>query len=163
MKIPARILHWLQLWAHDVIQQSGPDQIIGNESNQVPLLERWYIHRSKRTFNIYLHHLMRSDDDRALHDHPWWNCSIILRGEYIEHTIAAGGVHYRRIRRSGDIVFRRASGAHRLELNSGACITLFMTGPKIRDWGFHCPSGWVFWKDFVMDKDGFPVHRGCGD
>lgn len=36
----------------------------------------------------------RSDDDRALHDHPWVNMSILLEGTYTEHTIAQGGVHH---------------------------------------------------------------------
>ena len=32
--------------------------------------------------NIYLHTIWCSDDDRALHDHPWPRCSIIVDGGY---------------------------------------------------------------------------------
>lgn len=47
-------------------------------------LRRWYIIPRNRWFNMYLHHFVQSDDPRALHDHPWWSCSIILRGGYYE-------------------------------------------------------------------------------
>jgi hypothetical protein len=56
-------------------------------------MRRWWVIPRNKFFNIYLHHFLHSDDDRALHDHPWWNVSILLRsGSYVEHTIAAGGV-----------------------------------------------------------------------
>jgi hypothetical protein len=110
----------------------------------------------------YLHEFRRSDDDRALHDHPWWNCSILLCGEYTEHTIDAGGVNRRVIRRAGDAVFRRASRAHRVELHDGPCISLFITGPRVREWGFHCPEqGWIHWKRFTAADDPGQVGPGC--
>ena len=42
------------------------------------------------------------------------------------------------------------------------CWTLFITGPVVRDWGFHCPdAGWVFWKNFVDARDAGSIGRGC--
>jgi hypothetical protein len=35
---------------------------------------------------VKLHHILRSDDDRDLHDHPWSFLSIVLKGGYWEHT-----------------------------------------------------------------------------
>jgi hypothetical protein len=35
-----------------------------------PLMIR-YILLSTPWFGVYLHHLLRSDYDRAFHDHPW--------------------------------------------------------------------------------------------
>src|SRR5690242_14714107 len=70
-----------------------PDVIIGGRDR--PYMLRWFVIPRNRFFNIYLHHFHRSDDDRALHDHPWLNLSIILQGEYVEHTIEAGGVNVR--------------------------------------------------------------------
>ena len=63
-----------------------PDFIIGPKD--APYLRRWWIIPRNRLFNIYLHQILRSDDDRALHDHPWINCSIILKGRYMEVTPA---------------------------------------------------------------------------
>jgi hypothetical protein len=109
---------------------------------------------------VYLHLVSSSDDDRALHDHPWPNASIILRGFYWEHTIAAGGVHHKTLRSVGDVVLRRSTAAHRLEVDSRfPAVTLFITGPVIRLWGFHCPQGWRDWKLFTGGRSG-PA-RGC--
>ena len=37
---------------------------------------------------------MRDDEDRALHDHPWHNVSLLLVGQYIEVTpLARQAVH----------------------------------------------------------------------
>jgi hypothetical protein len=132
-----------------------PDQIIGGKER--PYLKRWWLIKRNRFFNIYLHHFLRSDDDRALHDHPWLNCSILLRGEYNEHL--PGGVV--KHRRRGQIIFRRAVASHRIELTHGPVWTLFLTGPKVRSWGFHCPQGWRHWRKFVAPDDPGAVGPGC--
>lgn len=113
--------------------------------------------------NVYLHQFLRSDDDQALHDHPWANCSIVLRGAYTEHTIAAGGVHHSQIVSAGGGIRVRLSGrfAHRIELHGGPCWTLFVTGPRYREWGFHCPAGWVHWKNFTAADDPGAIGKGC--
>jgi hypothetical protein len=142
-------------------EKRPPDVIIGGEAD--PYLKRWWLIPRNCVFNIYLHHFLRSDDDRALHDHPWWNLSILLRGRYVEHTIAAGGVNIRTERCAGGHKFRRASAAHRIELTDGPCWTLFITGPRLREWGFHCRLGWVQWQQFTKpDKPG-EIGRGCGE
>lgn len=174
-----------------------PNVILGGAR---PYMRRWYLTRQHRLLNnIYLHHILRSDDDRALHDHPWWNVSVVLRGGYYEWTPAPwwvepmvgatvrgaiiprtfgrelvfirdwNGVLLQRIWRGpGSIVFRRAEQAHRLELPRGKTAwTLFITGKKTRDWGFHCPKGWKFWRDFIDCPTGEPtgaeVGPGCND
>lgn len=142
-----------------IADRRPPDFIVGGKED--PYLMRWWVIPRNRFFNVYLHHFMRSDDDRALHDHPWWNLSILLKGEYTEHTIAAGGVHRAVIRRAGQFKFRGAKSAHRIELHNGPCWTLFLTGPTLRTWGFHCPRGWRPWKEFVDDRDSGKVGRGC--
>jgi hypothetical protein len=68
-----------------------PDLVIGGDAN--PYLRRWYVIPRNPVFNIYLHEIVRSDEDRALHCHPWINLSILLEGSYVEHTIRAGGIH----------------------------------------------------------------------
>lgn len=147
-----------------VISQSykrGPDIEIGGSAD--PYLRRWFLIPRNRWFNIYLHEFCRSDDDRALHDHPWWNLSILLRGQYVEHTISNGGVNVRTTRAAGDLKFRKAKSAHRIELTHGRCWTLFLTGPRIRDWGFHCPQGWRHWRIFTSGPNGETIGRGCGE
>ena len=143
------------------LRRRAPDVIIGGID--APYMRRWWIIPRNRRFNIYLHHFCRSDDDRALHDHPWWNVSLLLLGRYIEHM-----PHAVRTRRPGLPVLRQAEAAHRIELlrdASGAerpVWSLFITGPNVRAWGFWCPKGWRHWKDFTSNN-GTEVGKGCAD
>lgn len=123
-------------------------------------LRRWWVVPRNPVFNIYLHQFLHSDDDRALHDHPWWNVSLLIVGHYTEHTIAAGGVNQRRIYRAGDVKFRGARSAHRIEI-ADPCWTIFVTGPTLREWGFHCPQGWRHWRLFTDQRDKGKIGRGC--
>ena len=128
--------------------------------------------------NLYLHEFLRDDDDRALHDHPSWAASFILAGAYVEHTIAPGGVHHRVQHDAGTLRFLGTRHAHRIELLRWAvensdpivqlsdppapCWTLFLFGPTVRDWGFHCPErGWVHWKDFTAANKPGEIGPGC--
>jgi len=101
-------------------------------------LHRWFIIPKNKYFNIYLHHFQRSDDDRALHDHPWYTVSFLLKGEIREHSDK--GIKY--IPRWLP-VFRTAKFSHRIELIKGPVWTIFITGPKLRTWGFHAKDGWL--------------------
>ena len=137
------------------------DLVIGGKEN--PYLIRWHLIPINPIFNIYVHLFLRSDDDRALHDHPWGNCSIIMRGEYTEHRILQGGINTRTDNKSGDWRIRWSGKyAHRVELKNGPCWTLFLTGPKYRTWGFHCPErGWVHWRLFTASDDPGAIGKGC--
>lgn len=48
-------------------------------------LHRWFIYRGTR-IGIYIHKFVRSDEDRAVHDHPWDFLVIPLWRGYIEHS-----------------------------------------------------------------------------
>lgn len=130
-------------------------------------LKRWFVVPRNRWFNIYLHKFCRSDDDRALHDHPWMNVSILLRGSYIEHMpgVAAKLRKPWRPWTPWRLPMRRATQLHRVELIGGAPVwTLFLTGPKVRTWGFQCPKGWIPWTEFVETRSsGNALGKGCGE
>jgi hypothetical protein len=146
------------IWWRKVASHRQPDFVIGPEDS--PYLKRWWLIPRNRFLNIYLHQFLVSDDDRALHDHMYFNVSYLLEGVYVEHTIAQGGVQYQRQYGPGDLRFRLPWTAHRIEV-AHPCWSLFITGPRVRDWGFHCPKGWRHWKDFVNDRDHGKVGRGC--
>lgn len=145
-------------WYRKLANSRPPDFIIGGKED--PYLKRWWVIPRNPIFNIYLHEFLRSDDDRALHDHPWVNCSILLEGSYVEHMILAGGVHTAKPYKRGDIKFRRAKTAHRIEIDQ-PCWTLFITGPTIRSWGFHCEKGWRHWRIFTSERDKGSIGLGC--
>lgn len=134
----------------------SPDFTIGSPGN--PYLHRWWIIKRNNFFNIYLHHFLRSDDDRALHDHPWWNLSVLLTGRYLEHI-----PHGVKVRRRGQLVLRKATHRHRVELIDGPVWTLFITGPKIREWGFWCPQGFKHWSQFTKPGKSGEIGLGCDD
>ena len=153
-----------------------PDFTIFREEGQV-YLRRWYILPRNPFFNVYLHHFCQSDDLTHMHDHPWYWASIILKGGYWEHT--PKGRFWRRSWRP-----RWGSGEqmHCVELAQEPLFdltlfpienepkvdipvwTLFITGPKYRDWGFDCGvRGWrPWWKYVKRTDDTSDVGGGCG-
>lgn len=151
-------------WPRFLTVPRAPDFVIGEADS--PYLLRWWVIPRNRWFNIYLHNFRRSDDDRALHDHPWVNLSLILLGEYFEHC-QDGSVRLRRPWRPWAFwrfVVRGAVTAHRVELSKGAepVWTLFITGPKVREWGFLCPQGWRHWQEFCAVREGGnAIGKGC--
>ena len=100
-------------------------------------LHRRYLLPRNRYLNIYLHKFLGSDDDRALHDHPWISISILLKGELLEYFPDGS---CQRIKR-GKFIYRTPTHLHRIELPEGqTATTLFITGPVVRNWGFVCPK-----------------------
>ena len=142
----------MQAWANRIFCRRSPDVVIGDD-----YLRRWWVAPRNAFANVYLHEFRRSDDERALHDHPWANGSYIIEGRYIEHTPDG-----QFLRVAGDFVSRPAEALHRIELIGGQpAVSLFTTGPKIREWGFACPQGWRHWTEFCAEGDNTQVGRGC--
>lgn len=124
-------------------------------------LRRWWIIPRNKYFNIYLHQILSSDDDRALHDHPWHSVSFLLKGMLGEVIEAVPGdpEYGNAIRYPTRWVpyHRPPKMAHRLIVDGGEpCWTLFITGPKVRLWGFLCDDGWKSHAQFRNDG-------GCGE
>jgi hypothetical protein len=151
------------------------DFAIGGEEN--PYCLRWWVIPRNRFFNVYLHCFLRDDDDRALHDHPWANCSIPLVGGYREQrfkwpwrdgwVLPLTEIVDRPV---GSVTFRWGSTPHRVILCRdlwGVPVpawSLFITGPVLRQRGFVCPAGrWVHWKDFTDARDYGRVGKGCDE
>jgi hypothetical protein len=107
-------------------------------------LVRWTIlgRRYGPGSKLFLHWFHRSDADH-FHDHPWPFWSLILWGGYWEHSDA--GRHWYR---PGRLLRRSATWRHRVVLPEGRrAWTLVWTGPREREWGFHCPGGWRHWTE----------------
>lgn len=132
-------------------------------SDRTPYLTRYTLVASKAV-QVCLHVFHRSDAD-DLHDHPWPFASLILWGGYFEH-VACDWCHgcefggpcawpsKRRVR-PGQILFRRSTHSHRVELIDGKrAITLVFMGRRRRRWGFFTRNGWQHWKEYLKE-------RGC--
>ena len=90
---------------------------------------------------LFLHRFHRSDDDDALHDHPWGYRSVVLWGGYYEWTADRLGKVRRRWYGPGRVLTRKADHRHRVELPAGRdCWTLVFRGAKSKSWSFFCLS-----------------------
>ena len=142
--------------AEKIIRRRQPDFTVSGANGAY--LRRWFLVPRNRFLNVYLHEFLDSDDDRALHDHPWASLSWLLFGLLTEVTTQG-----RTGLLPGAWVYRKATHAHRLVLYGDRAVTLFITGPRVRDWGFHCPKGWGHWRDFVKPESTGEVGVGCGE
>ena len=132
-----------------------------------PYLYRWHVIPHNKTGNVYFHIQVADDPERPLHDHPWANQSVILAGAgYVEDYANIdddGHIMPAHIRWGliGDTIQRPADQAHRLTMMPGEkhyTMTLFSTGPKIRNWGFWYPEGWVDADDVCKSEGNVSTH-----
>lgn len=116
--------------------------------------------------NLYLHHILRSDDDPDPHDHPWDFTTLVLAGGYDDEQ---WGWHPRRQVRIGAFIQavkpgmkirRNAKHIHRVRLrNERPAWTLVRTGPYRRHWGFWTEKGFVLWWTYL----GVPMPKNIKD
>lgn len=67
-------------------------------------------------------------------------------------------------RPAGTLILRKPTQPHRVVIPGGPQApvwSLFVTGPRVREWGFWCPRGWRHWRQFTDARDAGKVGRGC--
>jgi len=135
----------------NLFKRLGRYRVIMDRKDNEPYLERYYLFLRDRTwfpFNVFLHKFLKSDPDHV-HDHPWPYATVILRGGYWEWVpqFDANGHKICEIakwRRPGHFRICGADSYHRIELDPSVVTwTLFIPGPKQRDWGFLVQNQWV--------------------
>lgn len=151
-----RLLNAMGAVAMHTALEVEPDFIIGGAD--APYLRRWFLREEGDSGSLYLHQILRDDDDRALHDHPWDASVYIISGSYreIREDCPEGELF-----KAGDYRHMRAETAHRVVVVDGPVWTLCFTGKRRREWGFHCPQGWRPWQEFVSKRDKGIVGIGC--
>lgn len=123
----------------------GPDYM--HRYRLFPVIE-WKGKEFYPPFNVFVHHFLKSDKERDLHDHPWPSISILLSKsqvfEIYQSTYGLGKItrHIKRFRP----IFRTALHQHRVILKSKDAWTLFAVGPKVREWGFWPGGVFVPWR-----------------
>lgn len=102
-----------------------------------PYLEKWLVLKDQKGNARYVHRFLRSDQDDETHDHPWDNVTICIEGGY--WNVTPDGRFWIA---PGDVVRRKATEFHRVELEPGIQpITIFDHGPKVNEWGFLLEDG----------------------
>lgn len=123
-------------------------------------MERDWIVPYNGQYGIRLHRIVSNDNDRAFHDHPWPNTSVVLDGgywelmpEFQEQKPELDKIYFSRVwRKPGDVIKREANTRHRLELEDGhPALSMFIMGPWEQDWGFYSPEGKVYWREYLND------------
>lgn len=115
-------------------------------------------------FAVCLHWLNHPDPEPYPHDHPVSFLSLILRGEYTERRGEEGNSW--RTFRLGDRRrrwwnFVRATDVHSIIMVKRGTLTLALMGPKVREWGFHTPSGWQSRRDYYAEKNAAEAARSA--
>ena len=101
-------------------------------------------------FAIMVHWINGPDPEPHMHDHPVTFMSVILRGGYWEEVrpvVVRGGRSRVALRRWYNFI-RAGKHVHRIVSVKPNTVTLCFVGPKVREWGFHTPDGWVHWKEY---------------
>ncbi len=96
---------------------------------------------SCKWFGIYKHIIMRADEDKHEHDHPWDFLSFILEGSYSEFVDSKLFIRNRFSLKVNDAEFH-----HKLANVMGPnkrCVTFVITGPRRRNWGYKTSKGWI--------------------
>jgi hypothetical protein len=128
------ILEWLRGFPHRIIDDECTPEA-------GPLMLRWHL-IGCGSFALMLHCFLRSDHDRAFHDHPWTFITFLLTS-YREHT--PQGIF---TRRRFSILYRPAEWAHWVETIKPLTWTLVIHFRRKRQWGFHTDHGWIDWKTY---------------
>jgi len=143
-----------------LLNRLGRKRIVMDRVENEPYLERYYLFlrdRKRFPFNIFLHKFLKSDPD-DVHDHPWPYATVILKGgywEWIPHfdTVGRKTGEYQVWRGPGHFRISKANSFHRIELDPDITAwTLFMPGPKQRDWGFLVKNQWVQWEQYLKQR-----------
>lgn len=99
---------------------------------------RWRI-LSTPIISIYIHRIYKEDQDPYLHDHPWNYFGLIINGSYTEQT-----PNKLNVLMPGAFAFKKATDFHKIQkLNTDSVTTLFITGRRIREWGYKIYGYWV--------------------
>lgn len=103
----------------------------------------------ERLPSVRLHCILREDEDRHLHDHPWDARTVILRGAYLEETLTS-----KEWRLPGDTKAILFGEFHRISLvdaddGDPGVWTMFITWKYIGTWGFLVDGKKVDWRTYL--------------
>ena len=146
-------------WYLRFAERHEPNEIITANDEGSPYLYRWHIIPKNRFLNVYLHRFV-GPDKRHLHDHPWVSLAYMLEGEFLETFYKPGPNHPDVIERlvevrtikKGSWTYRNSRFLHYLAPGPEGAWTIFITGPKLRKWGFITEYGWRPWNTVLAHK-----------
>lgn len=107
--------------------------------------------------SVRIHHIIRPDIDRHLHDHPWNARTIVLAGWYVEerepepYSPLRRAVYARHKGYTGRLLFGQY---HRISrVSPGGVYTLFITWRQRGTWGFLVDGQKVPWREYLDNTE----------
>lgn len=136
-----RLIRWLLL-TKEIVSKTGELHFRRWRLLQTPL------------FGLYVHNILKSDEDKDPHDHPWWFVTLVLAGGYFEDRVSIyGDAKSHHVHDRWSVASCRTTEFHKIRL-MGPTWTLVLTGPRIHDlWGYLTPLGWVDHKTYRRKKN----------
>lgn len=114
---------------------------------------RWRILET-RWFNIYLHHIAKSDADKDPHSHPWSFLTLILCGGYVQFIRGSFGINYYIPCRPGTLHDLKMDEYHKIRLVKPTWTLVFTGQRHNEDWGYWTKSGFVQHEQYRKEKNG---------
>lgn len=142
------------------------DIIIGDEL----YMRRFFV--SPRTWakRFFLHCILKPDDQRVLHDHPWDFTTLVLARGYTEtfkdkiasytdgFPIFQIVINRTRLSLPRQMRTYAAEHTHAVNPDRGPAWTLVCASQARRTWGFHTPEGWRDWRTYLGLPQDTPDH-----
>lgn len=163
MKLPEWIRRRLASWAYSYMHTHTVDFVLADDVDGQVYLYRWHIIPPNPVLSLYVHFFANEDFGRHLHDHRSGSLSLVLDGWYDEifasprfqraYGKADCAIVFEDVKRraAGDIVYRKARMSHMVTKTAG-CVTIFITGPSWRTWGFWVDGTWVPHQRYIAEQ-----------
>lgn len=110
--------------------------------------------------SVRIHHILRADTARDLHDHPWNARTIILKGRYVERRKVG---MYSMLNEPITETFAREPGStatinfgeyHSIDaVSDGGVYTMFFTWKYMGSWGFLVNGKKVPWRQYEEENE----------
>ena len=146
--------YWIDL-AYQSLQKGWYREILGRSNNEIYLMRFWInepkpgtkgSHSSRNS--LLLHHFLKPDDDKHLHNHPWAGRSTILSGGYVEDSL--DGL---KTLKPFDSNMITADTYHCVKSIQPNTWSLVHTGDKEGEWGFLVDGEHIHYLDYLNDID----------
>lgn len=109
--------------------------------------------------SVRVHHILRADTARDLHDHPWNARTIILKGWYIErrrigmYDMLMAPITKEYERKPGDTATINYGQYHSIDkVSKGGVYTLFFTWKYMGSWGFLVNGKKIPWRQYEEEN-----------
>jgi hypothetical protein len=146
MRLPQKYLDKLRVWVDEV--KANPPQL--DFAHKADDVEDVFVHVMCVNRNwlraLFVHRWIKPDPYPP-HDHPGFNVSIIVDGEFTEQVghrlFKWTGKEKIRYRRPGDVIIRDPWTTHTLQLTSKEGTTVYIQGFEFKDFFYWCKGKWI--------------------